>query len=542
MKAILSAFLVWSVGLSLVQTCGADPVIVRGDYSFGETNVPAGASNVVSVVAGDAHCLALRRDGTLIAWGCNNCGQTNVPANLSNVVSIAAGSQSSLALRNDGSIALWGQNPPFSRNNMVPLQVTNVVALALGSGAQHALILRADGSAFDWGDNFATQMLTNIPAMAKNLVAVAAGAFHCLALRSDGRVVAWGDNSRGQLNLPAAATNMVAIATGWFNNWGVRADGSLLLLGAPQALNSGTNMIEAAFASGGYEDLGLVSVTRNGTLGEYYTLMPAYPTTNIASVAAGSYDILLLGGSGAPVFQGLPVNRTVAIGAPAYFRALAVGAMPMSYQWVCNGTNIPGATNNSLALTKVQPEQAGNHYSLIASNALGMATNGAMILNELPVDFAIQPQNSSAFFGSTVNFTTAYTYGIAPFSFQWQFDNTNLLGATNSSLSLTNVQMNQAGRYSLIVSNTYGSATDTAALTVTPLMFDPASSNLMMTTNGLQFQLDSVYATNAVFIYASTDLVSWLPIFTNSPATGSVMFLDASATNAPQRFYRAVEQ
>ena len=75
-----------------------------------------------------------------------------------------------------------------------------------------------------------------------------------------------------------------------------------------------------------------------------------------------------------------------------------------------------------------------------------------------------------------------------------------------------------------------------------PLLFNAVSTNLLMTTNGLQFRLDSVYATNAVLIYASTDLISWLPIFTNPPATGSVLFLDAAATNISQRFYRALEQ
>jgi hypothetical protein len=63
-----------------------------------------------------------------------------------------------------------------------------------------------------------------------------------------------------------------------------------------------------------------------------------------------------------------------------------------------------------------------------------------------------------------------------------------------------------------------------------------------MTTNGMRLQLDGVFATNSVIIYASTNLVGWLPILTNSPATGSVLFLDSSATNRPLRIYRATEQ
>ena len=53
--------------------------------------MPAGLSNVVAIGAGESHSLALKRDGTLLAWGDNSFGQTNVPTGLSNVLAIAAG-------------------------------------------------------------------------------------------------------------------------------------------------------------------------------------------------------------------------------------------------------------------------------------------------------------------------------------------------------------------------------------------------------------------------------------------------------------------
>jgi len=46
--------------------------------SSGATNVPTGLSNVVAVAAGNFHCLALRSNGTLVAWGDNYYGQTTV--------------------------------------------------------------------------------------------------------------------------------------------------------------------------------------------------------------------------------------------------------------------------------------------------------------------------------------------------------------------------------------------------------------------------------------------------------------------------------
>ena len=56
----------------------------------------------IDVAAGSFHSVALRSDGTVTAWGYNVQGETNVPAGLSNVVAIAAGSHHTLALKSDG--------------------------------------------------------------------------------------------------------------------------------------------------------------------------------------------------------------------------------------------------------------------------------------------------------------------------------------------------------------------------------------------------------------------------------------------------------
>jgi alpha-tubulin suppressor-like RCC1 family protein len=42
--------------------------------------------NVVAIAAGYYHSLALKSDGTVVAWGYNYEGETNVPAGLTNVV------------------------------------------------------------------------------------------------------------------------------------------------------------------------------------------------------------------------------------------------------------------------------------------------------------------------------------------------------------------------------------------------------------------------------------------------------------------------
>ena len=86
----------------------AGKVAVWGDNTYGQTNLPAGLSNVVTLAGGGYHTLALKRDGTVAAWGDNFYGQRSIPVGLSNVVALAGGDFHSLALKSDGTVAAWG--------------------------------------------------------------------------------------------------------------------------------------------------------------------------------------------------------------------------------------------------------------------------------------------------------------------------------------------------------------------------------------------------------------------------------------------------
>ena len=44
--------------------------------------VPAGLNDALAVAAGGYHSLAIRANGSVVAWGANDYGQTNVPAGL----------------------------------------------------------------------------------------------------------------------------------------------------------------------------------------------------------------------------------------------------------------------------------------------------------------------------------------------------------------------------------------------------------------------------------------------------------------------------
>ena len=195
-------------------------VIAWGNNAFGQTNVSPGATNVISIAAGSYHSLALRADGSIIGWGNNADGQVVAPASATNVVAIAGGANHSLALRMDGVVLNWGDNH-FGQTNQ-PAGLSNIVAIA-ASGV-HNVALKGDGTVVVWGYKYTVE--TNVPPGLTNVIAIAAGGNHSLALRADGTIVAWGYNNNGQTNVPAGLINMQAVAAGGTHSLALQANGS----------------------------------------------------------------------------------------------------------------------------------------------------------------------------------------------------------------------------------------------------------------------------------------------------------------------------
>jgi Regulator of chromosome condensation (RCC1) repeat len=141
-------------------------------------------SNVVAVAQGEAHSMALLRNGTVVAWGNNFYGQTNVPSGLTNVIAIAAGYYHSLALTGNGTVVAWGAN--FNGQTTAPPGLSNVVAIA--AGGYHNLALMSNGTVVSWGMNIYGQ--TNVPSGLTNVIAIAAGEYDSVALIGNGPPVA----------------------------------------------------------------------------------------------------------------------------------------------------------------------------------------------------------------------------------------------------------------------------------------------------------------------------------------------------------------
>ena len=150
------------------------------------------------------------------------------------------------------------------------------------------------------------------------------------------------------------------------------------------------------------------------------------------------------------------------------------GTPPFHFQWQFNltdlvdGPNISGATNsNVLNINSAQITNSGL-YALIVTNYGGSVTSSYTTLTVTNIPPMIstngQPISQTNGVGTSATFSVFAT-GTAPLSYQW-LDGTNVLknggqikGATNNVLTISKVQLTNAGNYSVVVTNAGGSTT-----------------------------------------------------------------------------------
>jgi sugar lactone lactonase YvrE len=117
----------------------------------------------------------------------------------------------------------------------------------------------------------------------------------------------------------------------------------------------------------------------------------------------------------------------------------------------------------TLSLANVGVSNVGN-YSVIVTSAYGSVTSAlaTLTVQESPIITA-EPASQIAAVGNSPIFSVA-VLGQGPFGYLWYFDSTNLIqSATNNILTLPGVLTNQAGDYTVVVTNSYGSVTSQIA-------------------------------------------------------------------------------
>jgi len=183
-----------------------------------------------------------------------------------------------------------------------------------------------------------------------------------------------------------------------------------------------------------------------------------------------------------------PQDLIVSTNVPATFNVSATGTAPIGYQWYYYGNSTtnppvlePNATNASFTIPSAQPSDTGlyavvvsNNYNSVLSRFASLIVGNVCSVLNGPFDQTVI-QGNNATFSTTVELANPYP------TFQWQTNGVNVNGATNTSLTLTNVQyaaLNGA-TVSVIASNAACTTTNSATLTVivTPVIA-PQPTNL----------------------------------------------------------------
>ena len=179
----------------------------------------------------------------------------------------------------------------------------------------------------------------------------------------------------------------------------------------------------------------------------------------VVSNALGSQassDAFLTVADGPPVIVIQPLNRSVNAGSSATFAAHVAGTDPRGFQWLFNGAPIAGANAASLVVPNAQQENVGA-YSLVVSNQFGTATSSNAVLSVTDIAPVIvsRPRSTTAVVGSDTTFTVS-AVGTTPMTAQWLFNGNVIPGATDTTLTITNVQTSHLGFYTVVVSNRVG--------------------------------------------------------------------------------------
>ena len=193
-------------------------------------------------------------------------------------------------------------------------------------------------------------------------------------------------------------------------------------------------------------------------------------TTGWASTFGGRPTVCLL----LPlVITVQPQSRTNNVGATVTFHVSATSPTPMGYQWQKNGTSladggkVSGANTNTLSIMSISDSDAAM-YAVVLTNSYGSVTSSDATLTVIdPPLITAQPSHLLVLQGTNVSFGVSVTGSAAFLSYQWRFNGTNLVNATSAVYTIPSVATNNAGNYSVVITNAAGSAVSSnASLTV----------------------------------------------------------------------------
>jgi len=419
------------------------------------------------------------KNGVALTDGGNILGSATATLSVTGVSSADAGTYTVVATNSLGSAT--SNSATLTVNaGIAPTITTQPASQTANVGATATFAVAASGTpvpAFQWRKNGANLTDGGNIFGAKsdtltfsNLTSADAATYTVVATNSAGSAISGGATLTVNSGTPPAITTQPASQTA---NAGAAVSFSVTASGTPapafQWQKNGANLADGGNVSGSTTATLTLSNVAGSDAAAYRVV-----ATNANGSATSNNATLTVNTGTPPIITTQPAGQTANAGATVTFTAAASGVPSPTYQWRKNGGNIPGATGASLALTNVTSADAAT-YSVVASNTAGSATSTGATLTVntgTPPAVTTQPAGQVANTGATVTFTVAASGTPAP-AYQWRKNGSNLSnggnisGVNTATLTLTNVQSIDAATYSVVASNTAGSAASSdAALTI----------------------------------------------------------------------------
>ncbi len=382
--------------------------------------------NGLSGASGTVNCLAVQSDGRIVMGG------TFTTVNGTSRYGVA---------RLNANGALDGSFIPgnYFSVSALAVQSDNKVIIG-GSGPYYVYRLNADGSMENAFTNYST---------GPN------GPIYAVAVQPDGKIIIGGSftsfNGTTRNNIARLDADgwldysflygMTGVSGGPVRCVQVQPDGKILIGGDFTTVNGSTRSKITRLTSTGALDTGFAATT--GLSG-----------TSVYAVAIQSDSSLLIGGS----FSVSVYNS------PTYYYSYNVARLyadgTMDNRFLC--PNYYLGTTYAVAAQDNGGVIAGGTFTYSSTNRYLARVYG----NLYPPEFILQPTNRSATVGTNVTLT-ALVSNPTPTSYQWHKNGSDISGATGMAYTLYNVQMGDAGTYSVSAYNAAGNtSTSNAVLNV----------------------------------------------------------------------------